>query len=167
MKQMKLIVKFWSTVLLSILLSTDGSLQQVSLSQPPLNGSTTGRSIKKESFSQISHSTHLKLEGLVPSNLYMKVVAGSGAVDEYAGDLGPATSASISAWIPWVDAGGNMFIPDGINHCVRRVSNVGAINTFAGSFASSSTIGASGTLTAVMFLGLILWLASQMAPQFI
>jgi hypothetical protein len=141
---MTFIMEFWVVTFLSIMsiiLITGEGLRHSILRQSRLNGSAVYT---------FSHpSSHLTLEA-VPSNLYMKVAAGTSSVDEFGGDLGPATNAFISAWIPWVDGSGNLYIPDGINSRVRRVNSAGIITTIAGS--GSSTVGASGTLTAVMFL---------------
>jgi hypothetical protein len=75
-------------------------------------------------------------------------VAGNGYVDPggsgaggYAGDNGPATSAELNRPLAVAfDAGGNMYIADSSNNCVRRVSPLGVITTFAG----SGVVGFSG-----------------------
>ena len=65
-------------------------------------------------------------------------VAGSGAVnplyDEDRGDGGPATDAIVA--YPCgvaIDAAGNLFVTDTINHRVRKVDTTGTITTVAGS----------------------------------
>ena len=58
-------------------------------------------------------------------------VAGNGT-NGYSGDGGPATSAQIS--FPGgiaVDGGGNLYMADPYNHCVRKVSSTGIITTVA------------------------------------
>ena len=66
-------------------------------------------------------------------------VAGNG-VGAYAGDGGPATSASLQG--PdgvAVDAAGNLFIADQLNRRVRKVDPAGRITTFAGNGAGGYT----------------------------
>jgi sugar lactone lactonase YvrE len=58
-------------------------------------------------------------------------VAGNGAPD-FSGDGGPATSAALSAFGVAVDSQGSLFIADGRNHRVRKVSPDGRITTVAG-----------------------------------
>lgn len=65
------------------------------------------------------------------SNGTITTVAGNGT-QGYGGDNGPATSAALN-WPTGVavDAAGNLYIIDALNHRIRRVSN-GVITTFAG-----------------------------------
>jgi uncharacterized protein (TIGR03437 family) len=65
------------------------------------------------------------------SNGVIATVAGNGGYS-FVGDNGPATSALLN--FPFgvaVDSGGNLYIADGANNCIRKVSN-GVITTVAG-----------------------------------
>jgi sugar lactone lactonase YvrE len=69
----------------------------------------------------------------------LTLVAGNGT-EGYSGDNGPATSAQLAPWRGVaVDASGNLFIADGSNNRIRKVSN-GVITTVAG----NGTLGFSG-----------------------
>ena len=76
----------------------------------------------------------------------MGPVAGNGGF-KYAGDGGPATSASFNA-PPGVavDAAGNIYIADAVNNRIRKVSN-GIVTTFAGNGVPNYT-GDGGPATA-------------------
>jgi hypothetical protein len=77
-------------------------------------------------------------------------VAGNGT-NGFSGDGGAATSAAL--WFPRgvsVDASGNVFIADGRNNRIRRVSTAGTITTVAGSgVAGFSGDGGSATAAAL------------------
>jgi len=65
------------------------------------------------------------------SNGVITTVAGNGGYGFF-GDNGPATSSKLN--FPFgvaVDSGGNLYIADGANNCIRKVSN-GVISTVAG-----------------------------------
>jgi uncharacterized protein (TIGR03437 family) len=69
------------------------------------------------------------------SNGVMTTVAGNGTMG-FSGDGGPATSAELFAPVAVaLDSAGNLYIADGDNDRVRKVSN-GVITTFAGNGAS-------------------------------
>jgi hypothetical protein len=80
----------------------------------------------------------ISLENISP-NLFMKLVAGTSS-SGYSGDNGPATSARISTGIPFVDASGNIYLPDDTSR-IRKVDSAGIITTFGG----TGTEGHSGT----------------------
>src|SRR5262249_52945485 len=72
-------------------------------------------------------------------------VAGNG-IHAYSGDAGPATNASLNnpAGVA-VDAGGNLYIADLGNQCIRKVALNGIITTIAGSgFVGGSFAGDGG-----------------------
>jgi len=63
----------------------------------------------------------------------ISTIAGIGGSLGYAGDTGPATAALLN--IPYglvMDAGGNLYVADRSNHCVRKISTSGVITTIAG-----------------------------------
>lgn len=67
--------------------------------------------------------------------------AGNGTYD-FSGDGGTATSASLRG--PFgvtVDAVGNLYVADGENYRIRKVTQQGVISTFAGNGSSVSTFG--------------------------
>ena len=62
----------------------------------------------------------------------MSTVPGNG-VAGFSGDNGPAVAAELNN--PYgiaVDAEGNLYIGDGFNQCIRKVSTSGTITTIAG-----------------------------------
>jgi sugar lactone lactonase YvrE len=70
----------------------------------------------------------------------ISTVAGNGT-QGYSGDGGPATSAQLyNPYDVAVDIGGNLFIADSGNNCIRKVTPGGIINTVAG----NGTYGFSG-----------------------
>jgi sugar lactone lactonase YvrE len=77
----------------------------------------------------------LSLIGLAaeqPAPGTITTIAGTGQ-DGFSGDNGPATSARLDfPTTVVVDAAGNIFISDGANHRVRKVSPDGTITTYAG-----------------------------------
>jgi sugar lactone lactonase YvrE len=77
------------------------------------------------------------------------VVAGK-ATPGFSGDNNPATSAQLSAGIPWVDSIGDIYIPEDFNHRIRKVNRFGIITTFGGT-GSESTLGLSGPIASVSF----------------
>jgi sugar lactone lactonase YvrE len=79
----------------------------------------------------IADSANQRVRKVTPSGR-ITTVAGKGAMG-YSGDGGPATDASLS-W-PYsvaVDSGGNLYITDGGNNRVRKVTPDGIISTVAG-----------------------------------
>ncbi len=68
---------------------------------------------------------------IAPSGIITTVV-GTG-IPGYSGDGGPASAAQINAPTKiYLDATGNLFIADNFNNCIRKVSVLGIISTFAG-----------------------------------
>ncbi len=68
----------------------------------------------------------------IAANGILTVIAGNG-IDGYSGDGGPATRASLSFPIALaLDGAGNLYIADGGNYRIRRVSRDGVIETYAG-----------------------------------
>ena len=75
---------------------------------------------------------------------------GSGGVasGDYTGDGGPATDARLNGpFAVAMDKTGNMYIADGYNHVVRKVTSAGMISTFAGKFSASGYSGDGGPAT--------------------
>jgi sugar lactone lactonase YvrE len=97
--------------------------------------------------SKISHPS-VSLQS-ISLNLFMQLVAGTSS-SGYSGDNGPATSAQMKCIIPWVDSGGNIFISDGSNYRIRKVSPAGIITTFGGT-GTQATAGTIGPITSVSF----------------
>jgi sugar lactone lactonase YvrE len=68
-------------------------------------------------------------------------VAGTG-VAGYSGDGGQATSATLRNPVGLaIDAAGNLFIADHLNHVIRRVDTAGTITTYAGQVSTSGGYG--------------------------
>jgi hypothetical protein len=80
----------------------------------------------------------------------MRWVAGASGGGGYGGDNGPATSAQIRGVYSWVDNSRNVYIPDGDNYRIRKVSPGGIITTFGGTGTQSSGVG-SGSISSVNF----------------
>ena len=79
----------------------------------------------------IADSGNNRVRKVTPAGI-ISTIAGNG-ISSFSGDGGPATAAAI--WVPTdiaVDTSGNLFIADGGNHRVRKVSS-GVISTVAGS----------------------------------
>jgi hypothetical protein len=85
---------------------------------------------------------------IVSSNLYMQLMAGTSSAG-FSGDSGPATSAQIQCYIPWVDSNGSIYVPDSGSR-IRKVSSSGIITTFGGT-GTSSTTGTGGPIGSVSF----------------
>ncbi len=79
----------------------------------------------------------------------LAVVAGNGTrLGGFSGDGGPATSASLNG--PngvAVDAAGNLYIADQLNHRVRKVNRQGVITTVAGNGTAGPLLGDGGPAT--------------------
>jgi sugar lactone lactonase YvrE len=72
-----------------------------------------------------------RIRKIAPTGI-ISTVAGTGTVG-YSGDGGAATAATLSSPIGVAcDAGGNLYIADYTNSCVRKVSTSGIITTIAG-----------------------------------
>ncbi len=77
-------------------------------------------------------------------------VAGNGT-PAFAGDGGPATNGSFNAPLGvTLDGNGNMYIADGNNHRVRKVSTTGILSTFAGTGAVGYTGDGAAATAATM-----------------
>ena len=84
------------------------------------------------------------------SNGIINTVAGSRFFG-FGGDGGPATAANLyNPTSVAVDSGGNLYIADTANQCVRKVSN-GVITTFAGRGSGINGFGDGGPATAAFF----------------
>jgi gliding motility-associated-like protein len=99
----------------------------------------------------LSAATFVGIEAFVPDNvgnLYISdqganvirkvnsagiisTIAGNGTLG-YSGDGGPATAAQLDRPYGVAFYGGNMYIPDDANHCIRKVDASGIITTVAG-----------------------------------
>jgi uncharacterized repeat protein (TIGR01451 family) len=81
----------------------------------------------------------------IAPNGTITTVAGNGYCS-YSGDGGPATSAGISPLGAAVDGAGNLYIADGNNYRIRKVTPAGIISTLAGngSLGFSGDGGAAG-----------------------
>ena len=73
------------------------------------------------------------------------------ATPGYTGDGGPATAASFKKPIGGIakDASGNLYVCDGQNYCVRKITSAGIISTLAGS-PTASVVGDGGPATAAL-----------------
>lgn len=68
----------------------------------------------------------------VSANGIIATIAGTGA-QGYSGDRGPAVNAQVSTlWGLTVDAGGNLYMADYLNHRIRKITANGTITTVAG-----------------------------------
>ena len=78
----------------------------------------------------------------------ISTLAGNGT-GTFSGDGGAATAASL--YFPFgvaIDGGGNLYIADGSNNCVRKVNTSGIISTIAGIGGSAGFSGDGGAATA-------------------
>ena len=87
------------------------------------------------------------------SNGIVNTVAGTGGNMGYSGDGGPATEARItSPQSVAVDASGNLYISDTVNHRIRKVDPTGIITTIAGTgIAGYSGDGGPATQARISF----------------
>src|SRR5262245_59574507 len=86
----------------------------------------------------IADSFNQRIRKVSPNGI-IDTVAGTGAL-RFTGDGGPATDALLN--VPTdvaVDVAGNLFIADGLNNRVRKVTPSGIISTIAGGRATSAT----------------------------
>jgi uncharacterized protein (TIGR03437 family) len=98
----------------------------------------------------IADSANNRVRKVTKSTGKIATLAGNG-VAQYSGDGGAATSASLN--VPYgvaVDASGNVFIADFLNHVVRKVTSGGTISTVAGTnsfgFSGDGGVGTSAQL---------------------
>src|SRR5262245_14288172 len=94
----------------------------------------------------------------ITANSTQTTIAGTGAAG-FSGDRGPAVSAQLRNPVAVVvDAAGNLYIADSVDHRIRRVTPVGTINTFAGngirSFGGDGGLATSAQLNAPAGLAL-------------
>jgi preprotein translocase subunit SecG len=82
------------------------------------------------------------------SNLQMQLTAGTSTAGN-TGDNGPATSAQITAWYPYVDFSGNIYFGDN-GYRIRKVASTGIISNFGGSGPSSHS-GVSSPIGSLSF----------------
>jgi len=82
----------------------------------------------------------------------INTIAGIATVG-YSGDGGPATAAAFKSPIGGIakDAAGNLYVCDGQNYCVRKITPAGIISTFAGDYMASA-LGDGGPATAAHIL---------------
>jgi sugar lactone lactonase YvrE len=78
----------------------------------------------------VADSSNNRVRKISPAG-FITTVAGNGS-SQYSGDGGPATSAGMYPLSVAVDAVGNLFITDQLNHRVRMVTPAGIISTVAG-----------------------------------
>ncbi len=78
----------------------------------------------------IADTGNNRIRRVSPSGI-ITTVAGNGSLG-FSGDGGPATTAQVSGGPLAVDAAGNLYIADGVNYRVRKVSPRGIITTVAG-----------------------------------
>jgi hypothetical protein len=107
---------------------------------------------KRVSLGKRERSDVIRLTAGPPVNFGLTLVAGlATAAFGALGDNGPATSAQLNApRLPWVDANGNIYIPDCNNYKIRKVSASGIIVTFAGIGTQGSAL-FTGPATSVNF----------------
>ena len=95
-------------------------------------------------FADFANSCIRKIDG----SGIISTIAGTPGVTGYSGDGGPATAAKFD-WVMNVklDAAGNIFVSDWLNHVIRKINASGTISTFAGTGTSGYT-GDGGPATA-------------------
>jgi hypothetical protein len=86
----------------------------------------------------------------VSANLFMKLVAGSSFASS-SGDNGPATSAFIMSFYPWVDTNGNIYVPDEYGHTIRKVTASNQLITTFGGNGTHSSAGISRPISLANF----------------
>jgi sugar lactone lactonase YvrE len=96
-------------------------------------------------------SSHPTMSHASLNYLNMKHIAGS-ASQGFSGDNGQATSAQIRSTYIWVDpSSGNIYLADGSNYRIRKITaSTGIISTFGGT-GTSSTAGTNGPIGTVSF----------------
>jgi sugar lactone lactonase YvrE len=91
----------------------------------------------------IADMANERIRRVAPSGT-ITTIAGNGKF-EYAGDGGPATSASLDSPVgTTVDPAGNLFAADIANHVVRKIDPAGLISTYAGTGVLAPTYTGDG-----------------------
>jgi trimeric autotransporter adhesin len=86
----------------------------------------------------IYDSLNYRIRRVTPDGI-ISTFAGTG-VGGYSGDGGPATQAQIEPYGKMtVDAIGNLYFTDGINHIIRRITPEGVVSTYAGNGQLATT----------------------------
>lgn len=94
----------------------------------------------------IADRTNHRIRRVTAATGVITTIAGTGTAG-FLGDGGAATSARLNQpRTVYVNAAGEIFVADGANHRVRRISTSGTISTFAGT-GSTSCLGDGGAAT--------------------
>ncbi len=97
----------------------------------------------------IADSRNNRVRKVTPAGL-ITTIAGTGSA-AYSGDGGQATAAELAhPFDITIDNGGNLFIVDNANHCIRKIDHSGVITTVVGTGAAGYS-GDGGPATAATF----------------
>ena len=129
-----------STATVSIGVNASGSLSAPVISYVSVVGAT-----------QVPISlTPNNIGGAVPATVYAQVSTFAGSASGYQGAVngtGTAASFALPSGVA-LDAAGNLYVADGANNLIRKVTPAGVVTTFAGTGSKGS---ANGTGTAASF----------------